>query len=412
MKTKFTLLLCLWAVGLAAQPPADWVDQALQAHPELRVMESRVSASEARVNTVGYLPNPQLTVSGGVLMQPVETRTGPQMLRLSLSQMFPWFGTLGLERDVQTKRSATEQARLVQRRNEVVLQVHLGWYRLFVRHQEQEKLVSTLALLEESEAIARGRYEAGLERLSALYQLRLQIAEVETRIEDAGQAIQTEKRRLAFQLGLDSLPTYQVPDTLTWAKPDWAQVDWSASPERAVINREQQVVERELEMVGKQGSPSFMLGFDYIFVAERENMNFAGNGRDAYMPMFGVSLPIWRKQYRAARESYRMEQEALQLADSAVLADLEVTTIELQEDYQAAERDLRLLSKQLQLTEQMLTVAREEYAASRLPLEELLRIELEQLALRLAQDRALEKAAAATARYQTLQGHELAKTEN
>ena len=43
-----------------------------------------------------------------------------------------------------------------------------------------------------------------------------------------------------------------------------------------------------------------MIGFglDYIPVEKRPNMDFADNGKDIFMPMVSLSLPIFNKKYK------------------------------------------------------------------------------------------------------------------
>jgi outer membrane protein TolC len=54
--------------------------------------------------------------------------------------------------------------------------------------------------------------------------------------------------------------------------------------------------------------PMLGLGFNYILIDRRPDMDLTGNGKDAYMPMFSVSLPIYRKKYKAAIKEAELMQ--------------------------------------------------------------------------------------------------------
>ena len=67
-------------------------------NPELKALHLEYDAELMRKDQVSQLPNPTLGV--GVPIFRPETRLGPQVLMISASQMFPWFGTNKAKEDV------------------------------------------------------------------------------------------------------------------------------------------------------------------------------------------------------------------------------------------------------------------------------------------------------------------------
>ena len=57
--------------------------------------------------------------------------------------------------------------------------------------------------------------------------------------------------------------------------------------------------------------PSIGLGMDYIAVEERPNMNFSDNGKDIFMPMLSVSIPIFNNKYKSVERQLEIQQEEL-----------------------------------------------------------------------------------------------------
>jgi len=53
-------------------------------------------------------------------------------------------------------------------------------------------------------------------------------------------------------------------------------------------------------LVKKQGSPSFMLGLNYVQTGPARMDNVEGSSQDAIMATVGVTVPIWRGKYNAA----------------------------------------------------------------------------------------------------------------
>ena len=92
---RLLLTICCWLVPtfLLAQEPLDvYLKEAAQNNPGLKARYFAYQAALEKVPQVGALPDPQ--VSFGYFISPVETRVGPQRMRISAMQMFPWLGTL------------------------------------------------------------------------------------------------------------------------------------------------------------------------------------------------------------------------------------------------------------------------------------------------------------------------------
>jgi hypothetical protein len=86
------ILVLLGSVLGYAQTLDDYFKIAAESNPGLQAKYSAFEAAMQRVEQVNTLPDPNF--SFGYFISPVETRVGPQRARFSLTQMFPWFGTL------------------------------------------------------------------------------------------------------------------------------------------------------------------------------------------------------------------------------------------------------------------------------------------------------------------------------
>ena len=80
----------------AASPLDEYLVQAAENNPGLKAKFAAYQAALEQVPQIGSLPDPQ--VMFGYFIRPMETRVGPQRARISASQMFPWFGTLGFKK--------------------------------------------------------------------------------------------------------------------------------------------------------------------------------------------------------------------------------------------------------------------------------------------------------------------------
>ncbi|MBW6458821.1 MAG: TolC family protein, partial [FCB group bacterium] len=93
MKYIKWILIILLTVSIAvAGELDDYFRIAAEKDPALRAAYKNVEIAMQKAAQSAALPDPVL--SFGVFVSPVETRLGPQQFKLSLTQMFPWFGTL------------------------------------------------------------------------------------------------------------------------------------------------------------------------------------------------------------------------------------------------------------------------------------------------------------------------------
>ena len=71
------------------------------------------------------------------------------------------------------------------------------------------------------------------------------------------------------------------------------------------------VVQSEL-LNQKEKSPMIGFGLDYVPVEKRPGLDFADNGKDIFMPMVSLSIPIFNKKY-TSRSSKQNELKQLEI---------------------------------------------------------------------------------------------------
>jgi outer membrane protein TolC len=77
---------------------------------------------------VSALPDPTLAFTN--YLRTPETRVGSQTNAITLSQQFPWFGTLGMREQVAAKEAANYRQQYEAAKGETVRQVKTAYYSL------------------------------------------------------------------------------------------------------------------------------------------------------------------------------------------------------------------------------------------------------------------------------------------
>merc|ERR1712000_551534 len=113
--------LVLISMGLYSQTLEEYFKIAAENNPGLLSQYKEFEAVLQKVPQVSTLPDPSL--SFGYFISPVETRVGPQRARFSLTQMFPWFGTLKAQEDVATLMAEAKYQEFLDARNKLLYQV-------------------------------------------------------------------------------------------------------------------------------------------------------------------------------------------------------------------------------------------------------------------------------------------------
>mgnify|MGYP001793315385 CR=1 FL=1 len=160
-----SLLLCTIAGTAAAQTP-DTLLLAAEAHPKVRMAWQHYEAARAALGGAGILPDPKLGM--GYFIQPIETRVGPQRLRFSLSQAFPWPGTL---REQQRQASAQAELAWFVYRDRLARQqeaISLVWQQWLAARALLQLRQDELGLLQLAERTLLSQYGSGIQPLTAV----------------------------------------------------------------------------------------------------------------------------------------------------------------------------------------------------------------------------------------------------
>jgi outer membrane protein TolC len=161
-----------------------------------------------------------------------------------------------------------------------------------------------------------------------------------------------------------------------------------------MLEKEGLVYEKQAEMAKLEGKPMLGLGLSYMMFSPRTEMGVPGNmnggdymppgmGGNMIMPMAMVSVPIYRKKYKAKEAEVRLMQEANEIQKLDLRRDLEVEFERLLVSMKDSTRKIKLLEEQIALTTQTMELAITGYATDATSFEEVLAIQRELLDFRL-----------------------------
>jgi outer membrane protein TolC len=131
----------------------------------------------------------------------------------------------------------------------------------------------------------------------------------------------------------------------------------------------------KLAMVTRMGYPMVGLGLNYSVIQKRDGVPPMMNGNDMTMPMISLTLPIYRKKYKAMRHEAEFMRDAATVSAENVTNNLRVNFQETMQNLNDAGRRIKLYTDQALLADKSVQLLITSFSASGTDFEEVLRME-------------------------------------
>ncbi len=131
----------------------------------------------------------------------------------------------------------------------------------------------------------------------------------------------------------------------------------------------------KLKMLTRMGYPMVGLGLNYSMIQKRDGVPPMMNGNDMIMPMISLTLPIYRKKYKAMRHEAELMSDAYTVSAENVTNDLRVNFQETMQNMNDASRRIKLYSDQAMLADKSVQLLITSFSTGGTDFEEVLRME-------------------------------------
>ncbi len=396
------------------------LEEVLERNPEVAVSAAEARAAAQRTLQEKPLPDPVVSLTAWVL--PPETRVGPQLASLGLSQRFPWFGKLPLKEEAALAGAAAAEARVEASRLKVVTEVRRLAYELAFLAAERREVEADRATLSHYEELARARYASGVGIGQGVVKIQAEITRDDTRL------LEIATRNAALSARLNALrdrpqgapiPAFEIPTAI---EPDLDPAELRAEalrrrPELAETDALIVRAERLGDLAAKGYSPDITAGINYAYVAKRRDR--AGrefppedNGQDVLGLFAAVNLPIHGKRLEAGVEEAAQRRLAAEEQHRVVVARIDGKLGDVTSRLDLTWDRIRLFEDVLiHQAAESLRSAESAYATGTYNALDLLDAERVLLGVRVATERAQTDFAVATAELEGVVGMPLANLE-
>ena len=309
MKNILWILCVLIAQNaLWAQDLETLINSGLENNPEIKKYNLQYEIASEKVNEVNTIPNTEF--SYGYFVSEPETRTGAQKMKFSLKQMIPWFGSITARENYINSLSDAKFEEIAVAQRKLIVAISNAYYNMYSLRAKDRVLEENINLMGVYETLALNSVETG--KASAVSVLRLQIRKndlIELK-EVLHQQYLTQQAALNSLLNRDLSIAIVLTDELPMPENDigFAETDLTMHPELLKYDKlYASVVQSEL-LNQKDKSPMIGFGLDYIPVEKRPGLDFSDNGKDIFMPMVSLSIPIFNKKYTSSSKQNELKQ--------------------------------------------------------------------------------------------------------
>ncbi len=351
---------------------------AAENNPGLRAKFKQYLAALEDVPQGKALPDPQLAFA--YFIMPVETREGPQIAKISLSQMFPWFGSLRAGAESASSRAKAAYETFEDYKSRLYYDVSSVYYELYFLKRSLRITRENIEILASFRDLALAKLETG--KVSAVDELRIEmeIADLENRLALLGDRYQA--RQVAFNnlLNTDASARVIVPDSLWQEEPvipgkaAWLDSIRINNHQLISLDYEKESLLYREQAARKKGAPNITLGIDYIITGEGPNNSYGG--KDALLfPKIGITIPLFRGKYNAMIKQAVLLQESADARKADKTNLLETLVENTWKDYLDAGRRLDLYRAQSQRAHQSIRLLQTAYTTQNRDFEEVLRMQ-------------------------------------
>jgi len=418
-KKSLIIIIALgsWLVSSSQQYPDSlllYLEIAAKYNPTVLQKFNEYQAALQKVPQVGSLSDPELSL--GVFLKPMELVSGNQVADLRLMQMFPWFGVLKYAKDEMSLMANAKFELFRDAKLQVFYDVQRTWYELYKiqkdisiseKNIEILKIIERLALVKFKSAPSEGSgttssnpiissgsavsnqvsssmqtgpmgSSSGSSGLTDIYRIQIEIGDLENNIS----LLKSQKNTIMAQFNTylnrsvaSPVFTYEniALDSLELSLIAVSDSMMANNPMLGMLEYEKQSIEARKKMVTRMGYPMVGLGLNYSLISKSEMSISSMNGKDMIMPMVTVTLPIYRKKYKAMVDEADLLSTATSQNYQAEANSLQAEYYQAVQLYQDARRRIKLYDNQYQLASKSLDLMLKSFSVSTSSLTDVLR---------------------------------------
>lgn len=366
-----TLILVLTAISFQAQSLAFFVDSAIESHPEIQGQELIHQATEKQVEQFSVFEDPMLSAGYNVVPNSMEK------FNVSLMQNFAPFGMIKHQKEAvrnETKRSAYDLHVI---KKEIELSVSSRYFELYEAQQILRMYKENKALYQLLETLAQNALASSKGKLTDVLRVEIAIDNLNLDIELLQKQENSLMKDLNILVGQEATTKIITETPSTFDSLVEGDVLWH--PELVRLDYKIDATKETVKAIEKSGNPMLGIGVEYMRMEPNRN---------EWMPMVSLSLPIFRKKYKARIAETQLLSQAYQKEKEWVENKLLRERIKVDAEIDKAFTEVRIYEQQIQKSKQAKELLIDYYRTSGDDFQEIVRMQQEELNHRIQKTKA------------------------
>lgn len=384
------LAACLAAGSLLAPAPIfaqkrgsssslpELIRRGLQQNKGILAASRNAAAAKAAIGSSSSLPDP--VIGGQYFTRPIETKVGPQVSNIKISQKIPWPGKLSAKEDVESRRSDVAGWALKSRQLDLKRDITIQYYQILGLQRQLQVNVAHANLVDELNKITLQKIRVGTARQSAALALAVQRANLtrqklayRANLADAVARLEnlTQQKLSASQFTTE-VAALRFLDFTILEHPGIPKLSHTAKyhPDVQRLKAEQRQVIARHDAADIAALPDITLNATWYQikepVTELEN-------RDAFSIGAAISLPLFGGGYSAQHSSLKEAKVAAKLSTQQKMDDVRLLIDNLVRQLLAKKSSLKIFSESIEpLVQQAVDVDKRSYRQGNVTIESII----------------------------------------
>lgn len=362
MKIKLVILFILGAAytGWAQELPY-FIEYALEHHPRLKATEAEYYSTESAEHEISRLEDPSISAGYNVLSE------GMEDWNVGINQSFNWFGTTKAKRNESKLRTDQKEIELQKVAKEIEIEVSTRYYDLQRLDESIEIQQEIIENYKELEDLSTNNLSVSKGTMADV--IRAQMGRENAEVELEKLRLERKGKAFSFNNVIRRNPTDTVEiQSVNYNRKSLLKKA-ETHPEIESLNLQIEESGFRDKVLHKASLPKLGLGVEY--------MKMKPNGQEL-MPILSVSLPIFRKKYKAQKETNAWQREALEYKKEALQTEIDSEREKLWSQLKKDEQEYGLIKRQLENASRAKDLLMGYYSTSGEDFREVLEIEREQ----------------------------------
>ena len=291
------------------------IQLAYENNPKIKAAHTEWQATIEKFPQITSLPDPMLMY--GYFLRNVETRVGPQRHKFSISQSFPYPGTLDAAGEVNLKMVEIQEKKYEQTVRDIIVDIKLAYHELTYLEQATQIVTQNQELLNHIVKLTTTRYAENKATFSDLLKAQSQQAQLSYDLILLRELQEVEQASIRALLNLPPDTPLATPTPVPYTILD---IPLEELNQRALVQRQElqiadlmsQKAEKATQLAKMKNKPMFKLDLMTVETGKSLMLNAKDSGKNPWTIGVGVSLPIWGAKKKSRVKEAELNRQAVE----------------------------------------------------------------------------------------------------